>query len=109
MGELRRLRPRRRVSRASSGTRRPRGFDVSGAGRRRQAARLSEHQLLADGEHAEAAPRGERVHGGAPRARAAGGHPRMSLDSPNVEGLDAWAFEPRRVEKPWGHELIWAQ
>ena len=22
--------------------------------------------------------------------------------------LDAWAFEPRRVEKPWGHELIWA-
>ena len=25
-----------------------------------------------------------------------------------VSGLDAWAFEPRRVEKPWGHELIWA-
>ncbi len=22
--------------------------------------------------------------------------------------LDAWAFEPRRVDKPWGHELIWA-
>jgi mannose-6-phosphate isomerase-like protein (cupin superfamily) len=22
--------------------------------------------------------------------------------------LDAWAFAPRRVEKPWGHELIWA-
>ncbi len=21
---------------------------------------------------------------------------------------DAWAFEPRRVEKPWGFELIWA-
>jgi mannose-6-phosphate isomerase len=33
----------------------------------------------------------------------------MTLDSPNVEGLDAWAFEPRRVEKPWGHELIWAE
>ena len=32
----------------------------------------------------------------------------MSLDSPNVEGLDAWAVEPRRVDKPWGHELIWA-
>jgi len=32
----------------------------------------------------------------------------VSLDSPNVEGLDEWAFEPRRVEKPWGHELIWA-
>jgi mannose-6-phosphate isomerase len=25
-----------------------------------------------------------------------------------MSGLDAWAFEPRRVEKPWGHELIWA-
>ena len=22
--------------------------------------------------------------------------------------LAAWSFEPRRVEKPWGHELIWA-
>lgn len=32
----------------------------------------------------------------------------MSVDSPNLEGLDAWAVEPRRVEKPWGHELIWA-
>jgi mannose-6-phosphate isomerase-like protein (cupin superfamily) len=33
----------------------------------------------------------------------------VSLDSPNLEGLDAWAFEPRRVEKPWGYELIWAE
>ena len=33
----------------------------------------------------------------------------VSLDSPNLDGLDAWAFEPRRVEKPWGYELIWAQ
>jgi len=32
----------------------------------------------------------------------------VSLDSPNVEGLDAWAFDARRVEKPWGYELIWA-
>jgi len=32
----------------------------------------------------------------------------VSVDSPNLEGLDAWAFEPRKVEKPWGHELIWA-
>ena len=32
----------------------------------------------------------------------------MSLDSPNLEGLDAWAFKPRKVTKPWGHELIWA-
>ena len=32
----------------------------------------------------------------------------MSVDSPNYESLDPWAFEPRRVEKPWGWELIWA-
>jgi mannose-6-phosphate isomerase-like protein (cupin superfamily) len=33
----------------------------------------------------------------------------VSVDSPNLEGLGAWEFEPRRVEKPWGHELVWAQ
>ena len=26
----------------------------------------------------------------------------------SVTPLAPWAFEPRRVEKPWGHELIWA-
>jgi mannose-6-phosphate isomerase-like protein (cupin superfamily) len=31
------------------------------------------------------------------------------VDSPNLEGLDPWAFEPRKVEKPWGYELIWAE
>jgi len=30
------------------------------------------------------------------------------VDSPNISGLDAWAVEPRRVDKPWGYELIWA-
>ena len=30
------------------------------------------------------------------------------LDSPNIDSLDEWAFEPRRVDKPWGYELIWA-
>jgi mannose-6-phosphate isomerase len=30
------------------------------------------------------------------------------LNSPNIDTLDAWAFQPRRVDKPWGHELIWA-
>jgi len=30
------------------------------------------------------------------------------VDSPNVESVDAWAFEPLRVEKPWGWELLWA-
>jgi mannose-6-phosphate isomerase len=29
-------------------------------------------------------------------------------DSPNIESLDAWAFDTRRVDKPWGYELIWA-
>jgi mannose-6-phosphate isomerase-like protein (cupin superfamily) len=33
---------------------------------------------------------------------------RVSVDSPNLGGLDAWAAEPRRVDKPWGYELIWA-
>jgi mannose-6-phosphate isomerase len=32
----------------------------------------------------------------------------MSVDSTNFGGLDRWAFAPRRVEKPWGWELIWA-
>jgi mannose-6-phosphate isomerase-like protein (cupin superfamily) len=32
----------------------------------------------------------------------------VSLDSPNLDGIDRWAFAPRRVEKPWGWELIWA-
>lgn len=30
------------------------------------------------------------------------------MSSTNLEGVDRWAFEPRRVEKPWGWELIWA-
>ena len=29
-------------------------------------------------------------------------------ESPNLGGLDPFAVEPTRVEKPWGHELIWA-
>ena len=33
---------------------------------------------------------------------------RVSVDSPNYGSLDRFAFEPRRVEKPWGWELIWA-
>ena len=28
--------------------------------------------------------------------------------SPNLNMLEDWSFEPRRVDKPWGHELIWA-
>jgi len=30
------------------------------------------------------------------------------LDSLNIDSLDHWAFEPRRTDKPWGHELLWA-
>jgi mannose-6-phosphate isomerase len=30
------------------------------------------------------------------------------IHSPNIGGLDRWAFDVRRIEKPWGHELIWA-
>jgi mannose-6-phosphate isomerase len=32
----------------------------------------------------------------------------MGVDSPNIESLDAWSVDARKVEKPWGHELIWA-
>jgi mannose-6-phosphate isomerase-like protein (cupin superfamily) len=32
----------------------------------------------------------------------------VSIDSPNIDSLDAWTFDVRKVEKPWGHELIWA-
>ena len=30
------------------------------------------------------------------------------LDSPNLRGLERFAFEPRRIDKPWGYELVWA-
>ena len=28
--------------------------------------------------------------------------------SPNLGGLEPFAVEPKKVDKPWGHELIWA-
>jgi mannose-6-phosphate isomerase len=31
------------------------------------------------------------------------------LSSPNLESLDRFSFQSARVEKPWGHELIWAK
>jgi mannose-6-phosphate isomerase len=34
--------------------------------------------------------------------------PVSNLESLNFAGLDRWAYETRRVEKPWGWELIWA-
>jgi mannose-6-phosphate isomerase len=30
------------------------------------------------------------------------------LTSPNLGGLAKFASEPQKVDKPWGHELIWA-
>jgi mannose-6-phosphate isomerase len=33
----------------------------------------------------------------------------MSVEPASGEGLERWAFTPRRVEKPWGWELIWAE
>jgi mannose-6-phosphate isomerase len=30
------------------------------------------------------------------------------LSSPNLKGIEQFRFEPVRVEKPWGYELIWA-
>jgi mannose-6-phosphate isomerase len=30
------------------------------------------------------------------------------LSSPNLKGLERFAVDPERVEKPWGYELIWA-
>jgi len=31
-----------------------------------------------------------------------------NFGSPNLSSLDRWTFGVRRVDKPWGHELIWA-
>lgn len=31
------------------------------------------------------------------------------LSSPNLETLDRFSFQPEQVDKPWGHELIWAR
>ena len=34
------------------------------------------------------------------------GHDHLSF--PNLSGVDRFASEQRKVEKPWGHELIWS-
>ena len=31
------------------------------------------------------------------------------MDSPNIESLDRWTFAVRKIEKPWGWELLWAR
>jgi mannose-6-phosphate isomerase len=30
------------------------------------------------------------------------------ISSPNLSGIDRFSFDPQKVEKPWGWELIWA-
>jgi mannose-6-phosphate isomerase len=30
------------------------------------------------------------------------------LTSPNLGGLDRFMTEPKRIDKPWGYELLWA-
>jgi mannose-6-phosphate isomerase len=32
----------------------------------------------------------------------------VTTESPNLGGLEPFAVEPTRIDKPWGHELIWA-
>jgi mannose-6-phosphate isomerase len=32
----------------------------------------------------------------------------VGVDSPNIDSLDRWTVDVRKVEKPWGYELIWA-
>jgi len=32
----------------------------------------------------------------------------LDLSSSNFGGVDRFAFDPQKVEKPWGWELIWA-
>lgn len=31
-----------------------------------------------------------------------------NLSSPNLTGADRFAFPTKRIEKPWGHEILWA-
>jgi mannose-6-phosphate isomerase len=30
------------------------------------------------------------------------------LSSPNLKGIEQFSYQPERVEKPWGYELVWA-
>ncbi len=46
--------------------------------------------------------------GGRPPRRAPGVARLTGEASPSSAPLAPWGFAPRRVEKPWGHELIWA-
>ncbi len=102
-----RLRARRGRACAPAGEGRPRAVDLPAARAGATAARAPARGRLADREHAEGSPPRRRVHRRASRLAAAEAA-RVMLDSPNYGSLDRFAFEARRVEKPWGWELIWA-
>src|SRR5207244_11894014 len=115
LGELRQLRAERRGDRAVPGEGRSRVVDVPRARRRGAAACGPPRRSVADGEHAEGAagrlgprrrpPGVARLTGADAEVR--GSEP-MGVDSPNLDTLDRWSFDVRKVDKPWGYELIWA-
>ena len=78
---------------AVSGEGRPRDDDLPRARHGGLAPRISSRRSLADREHAQGAPSRRRARDRAPGV--------ARVTSP-------YAYEPRRVDKPWGYELIWA-
>src|SRR5262249_38691828 len=106
LGQLRQLRAERRRDCALPRERRPRVVDVPRARRRREAPRVSPRGSVAHGQHAEGAAHRAGACRVASGVAGVTGSPQM--DSPNIDSLDQWATEVRKVEKPWGYELIWA-
>jgi len=108
LGQLRQLRALGGDDRALPRQRRPRVDHVPRARGRGRPARVSASRPLADREHAEGAARRAGARRGAPGVACMTGSSDVTLDSPNIDSLDRWAFDVRKVEKPWGYELIWA-
>src|SRR5207249_5990629 len=109
LGQLRRLRPLGGGDRALPRPGRPRVDGISGAGLGGAAPRLPSRGALAHGEHAEGAAQGAGERLRPPGLAAGAGSPAVTdLSSPNLGGVDRFAFDPQTVEKPWGSELIWA-
>ncbi len=90
----RHLRPVGRSAPALPREGRPRDDDLSRARRRGVAARIPAHRPLADREHSQGVAPSRRA-----RDRTAG---MARVSTP-------YSFETRRIEKPWGYELIWAE
>ena len=108
LGQLRRLRARRGRARAPAGEGRPRAVDLPAARRRSDRLHAHRHEgvwlTVNTPKDLRRAAEFIEEHPELAAAEAA----RLMLDSPNYGSLDRFAFEPRRVEKPWGWELIWA-